>query len=227
MRRTRSNFRVVAFRGWPVEAIEFYEGLEADNTKTYWTANKDVYEDDVKAPMQALLEQVSPEFGDSRIFRPYRDVRFSNDKSPYKTNIAAVCERDDTIHYVSLSSEGLFVGSGYYHMAKDQLDRYRRAVAADDTGPDVERLVGGLEKAGYEVGGEELKRAPRGYDPDHPRVRLLRHKGLYFGKSFEPAAWLGTKKAADRIVKVWRDAGPLNAWLARHVGPSTEPERHR
>src|SRR5256884_9626511 len=79
----------MVFRGWPAEAIEFYEGLEADNSKTYWQENKAVYEELVRGPMDALLAELAPEYGEGRIFRPYRDVRFSKDKSPYKTAIAA------------------------------------------------------------------------------------------------------------------------------------------
>ena len=79
----------MTFRGWPVEAIEFFEGLEADNSKTYWQRNKEVYDSMVRVPMEELLAELGPEFGESRIFRPYRDIRFSADKSPYKTNIGA------------------------------------------------------------------------------------------------------------------------------------------
>ena len=79
----------MSFRGWPAEAITFYEGLEADNSKTYWTANKDVYESAVVAPFRALSDEVAEMFGLLRLFRPYRDVRFSKDKSPYKTGQGA------------------------------------------------------------------------------------------------------------------------------------------
>ena len=71
--------RSVTFRGWPSEALEFYEGLTADNSKTYWTAHKAVYESQVLAPMEALLVELEAEFGAGKIFRPYRDVRFSAD----------------------------------------------------------------------------------------------------------------------------------------------------
>src|SRR5688572_28187099 len=99
----------MAFRGWPAEAFEFYEGLEADNTKTYWTANKDVYETKVRAPMEVLLEQLKDEFGAGKVYRPYRDVRFSADKTPYKTAIGASNERG----YVQLSAHGLAAATGY------------------------------------------------------------------------------------------------------------------
>ncbi|HEX4162146.1 MAG TPA: DUF2461 family protein, partial [Acidimicrobiales bacterium] len=75
----------MTFKGWPETALAFYEGLEADNSKTYWLDHKEVYERDVKAPMDALLAELTAEFGEPKLFRPYRDTRFSRDKSPYKT----------------------------------------------------------------------------------------------------------------------------------------------
>ena len=98
----------MAFKGWPDSALAFYEGLEADNSKAYWLDHKDVYERDVKGPMEALLTELSTEFGEWRLFRPYRDTRFSRDKSPYKTNVAARIGDG----YVHLSADGLLVGAG-------------------------------------------------------------------------------------------------------------------
>ena len=77
----------MAFSGWSAEAVEFFRGLEADNTKAYWTAHKTFYEASVREPMAELLGELSTEFGPARIARPYRDVRFRADKSPYKTEI--------------------------------------------------------------------------------------------------------------------------------------------
>jgi uncharacterized protein (TIGR02453 family) len=211
----------VTFKGWPVEAIEFFEGLEADNSKTYWTANKSVYEDAVRAPMEALLQQLTAEFGPGKVYRPYRDVRFSADKTPYKTAIAASNERG----YVQLSSQGLAAATGYWHMARDQLVRYRAAVDDKRKGAALEAITVALRKARYTVGGAGVRTAPRGYKADHPRIELLRFTDMTVWREWPPAAWLGTAKAADRIVKVWRDAAPLTDWLDEYVGPSTEPTR--
>src|SRR4051812_15207855 len=128
----------MAFTGWPAEAIDFFEGLEADNSKAYWQDHKDTYERVVRAPMEALLVELAPEFGEGRVFRPYRDVRFSADKSPYKTNVAAMIGE---VGYVHLNKDGLGVGRGMYMMAADQLDRYRRAVADDTTGAELTSIV--------------------------------------------------------------------------------------
>jgi uncharacterized protein (TIGR02453 family) len=214
----------MGFRGWPPEALTFYEGLEADNSKAYWTAHKDVYEECVRAPMEALAEEVRDEVGPLHVFRPYRDVRFSKDKTPYKTAIGAAGETEGgSVVYVQLSAAGLFAASGHYRPAPDQLERFRVAVADDRAGSQLESVVAGLRKAGYDVGGEALKVAPRGYPRDHPRVALLRHKGVTAGRTYAPAKWLHTARAKDRVLQAWREAAPLHAWLDRHVGPSTLP----
>ena len=209
------------FRGWPVEAIEFYEGLEADNSKAYWLAHKSTYDGSVRAPTLALLEALEPEFGAGSIFRPYRDVRFSHDKSPYKTHLgAAVGELRGSVYYVQLSSAGLLAAAGMHGPAPDQIARFREAVVDAAAGADLERIVAEVDAAGYDVGGEALKTAPRGYDKDHPSIRLLRHKGLYASKTWAPAKWLGTPKALDRVVDTWRGLRALNDWLDKHVGPA-------
>jgi uncharacterized protein (TIGR02453 family) len=208
----------VAFRGWPAEALEFYEGLEADNSKAYWTAHKELYESAVHAPMVALLADLEPEFGAGKIFRPYRDVRFSADKAPYKTAIGATVERGG---YVQLSAKGLACGAGMYMMAPDQLDRYRRAVADDVVGSTLEAVISDTARGGITVTGHErLKSAPRGYPKDHPRIELLRHKGLIAWKEWPAAAWLGTPAAKRRVADFLRTCQPLNDWLTSHVGQS-------
>jgi uncharacterized protein (TIGR02453 family) len=213
----------MTFRGWPKEALDFYVGLEADNSKSYWQAHKAIYDECVRAPFLELSEEIEREFGPLRVFRPNRDIRFSKDKSPYKTAAAAATESEGgAAYYVQISSSGLYVGSGYYHLATDQLERYRIAVADARTGPKLATAVAALRKQRYSVDSREsLIRAPRGYPPDHPRVELLRHKGMHAGNEFGAPGWLHTKGSLGRIVKTWRDAVPMNRWFDRHVGPST------
>src|SRR4030095_17029930 len=189
----------MAFRGWPMEALDFFEGLEADNSKTYWTENKAIYDEKVYARMAALVSELEPEFGEGKIFRPYRDVRFSADKSPYKTAIAATVERGGYIH---LSAKGLGAGNGMWMMAPDQLDRYRRAVADDRTGKELQRGIRAVARNKIHVSGHDsLKTVPRGSPKDHPRADLLRNKGLVAWKDWPPAAWLAKPAAKTRIVE--------------------------
>ncbi|HZU73409.1 MAG TPA: DUF2461 domain-containing protein [Acidimicrobiales bacterium] len=206
----------MAFRGWPAEAVEFYEGLEADNSKSYWTANKSTYETKVLGPMNELLAELADEFGPGRPFRPYRDIRFSADKSPYKTYLAAHLEGGG---YISFSSAGLGVGCGLYMPGPEALARFRAAIDDDATGAELVALVGALRKKGMQVSAhEELKTAPKGYAKDHPRIDLLRMKGVTTWQQWPPGPWLGTARARDRVAKHLRDSRPLLDWLAANVG---------
>ncbi len=208
----------MAFDGWPDASLDFYRGLEADNSKAYWTEHKDVYETAVLAPMSALIDDLAGEFGEGKIFRPYRDVRFSADKSPYKTAIGAILRGGG---YVQLSSAGLGVGAGYHALAPDQLERYRAAVADEATGEELRDAIAQVVAADIGITvHESLKSAPRGYPKDHPRADLLQNKDLAAWKQWKPGAWLRTPAAEDRVVEVLRNARPLGAWLDANVGPS-------
>ena len=205
---------MTGFAGFPDEGLIFYEGLEADNTRTYWTAHKADYETSVRGPLVALLDEVAPEFGTPKVFRPYRDVRFSKDKTPYKLNCAAHLPGG----YISFSADGLFVGSGLYQPEPDQLQRFRAAVDDCESGSELEAIVATLRKDGFDVGAHEvLRTAPKGYARDHPRIELLKHKGILMSKLWPVGAWLGTRKAKDRVVTCLEAAQPLKRWLDRYV----------
>jgi uncharacterized protein (TIGR02453 family) len=211
----------VTFTGFGEGAVEFYDGLEADNSKAYWTDRREVYEKDVKAPMQELLAALAAEFGPGKIFRPYRDVRFSSDKTPYKTHCGATAGG----YYVEVGPAGLVVAGGYYHMASDQVTRFRAAVADDRRGADLEKRIAALAAEGLSVAGEALKTRPRGFDPEHPRIELLRHKGLYGRRAWPPDDVLHEPGTQGRVVTAWRALRPLTEWLDDHVGPSEQPRR--
>jgi uncharacterized protein (TIGR02453 family) len=220
---------VGTFSGFPAAAITFFEGLEGDNTKAYWTANKATYENAIKEPFLALCEEIDAAYRPLRLFRPYRDTRFSKDKSPYKTWAAASGEAEGgTSYYVSLSAQGLMAASGYWGMAPDQLGRFREAVDNDRTGRQVQKIVDALVAKRFEISAHgELKSVPRGYAKDHPRLDLLRRKGLAASRGWPVARWLHTKEARRRVEEVWAACGPMNAWLDDHVGPSQLPPDER
>jgi uncharacterized protein (TIGR02453 family) len=166
--------------------------------------------------------------GPLKVFRPNRDIRFSTDKSPYKTRCYAVTEgAGGEGYYVELNADGLVSGTGYWQMANDQLAKYRAAIDDPATGVALEEIMAALRRKRFDIEGHALKTAPRGYPRDHPRIELLRRKSLAVMKRFEPAAWTSTKAAATRITDVWRAGRPMNEWLASHVGPSTEPPSDR
>ncbi len=216
----------MGFSGFPPEAIEFYEQLGADNSRDFWQANKARYDQHVKQPMVELTEELA-DYGPFHLFRPYNDLRFSKNRPPYKVHQGAYGETEGGAgYYTHLSADGLMAAAGYYAMARDQLARFRAAVADDDTGGEVAALVDDLARRKYAIGAiGELKSAPRGYPRDHPRIALLRRKGLMASKDFGAPKWIHTKTAAKRIRETWQGAADMCAWLDTHVGPSTlEPQ---
>jgi uncharacterized protein (TIGR02453 family) len=219
----------MTFEGFPEAALDFYEGLEADNSRTYWLAHKHVYEECVRAPMLALMADLEKEFGTGKLFRPNRDVRFAKDKSPYKTNCYAVLagRGGHAGGYVGLSAAGLRVAGGYYRTESDQVERYRRAVDEDRTGKRLARIVADLRGGGYDIDGHLLKVTPRGYPKDHPRADLLRHRSLFAHRGWKPEPWLHTPAALDRVRAAWLAFRPLTDWLARNVGGSDVEPRER
>ncbi|HET7338415.1 MAG TPA: DUF2461 domain-containing protein [Candidatus Dormibacteraeota bacterium] len=203
------------FKGWKGDFTGYFLGLRANNNKPWFEAHRKQYEDDVKAPMLALLADLEEEFGPPRrVSRPNRDIRFSADKSPYKLNIYADLERGG---YVSLDAEGLVAAGGRYMVEDAELKKLRQAVAADKSGKELVRIVTELRDMGYDVWGQELKRVPPPYPQDHPRGDLLRHKRLIYSKRWPVGPWIATAKAKDRVAQAWRDGSALDAWCARYV----------
>ncbi|MFG3440126.1 DUF2461 domain-containing protein [Nonomuraea sp. NPDC047897] len=216
----------MGFSGFPDEAFLFYEGLEADNSKTYFTRHRHLYEEAVRAPMLALAEELAEEFGPAHLFRPHRDVRYAKDKSPYKTHQGAFVEKQPGIGlYVQIDAAGLWTAGGLYSQASDQITRYRAAVDEDLTGGPLAAVVATLASAGYAVEGDRLKTRPRGFTDDHPRIELLRHRSLYAGRRFEPEPWVHTAEVVKRVRECWHAFEPLVGWLGTHVRGSELPRR--
>jgi uncharacterized protein (TIGR02453 family) len=204
----------VSFTGFPVAALDFYDDLEMDNTKSFWEAHREVYKDAVEAPMKALTAELAPEFGDAKVFRPYRDVRFAKDKTPYKTHQGAFfAAGPSTGWYVEISARGTRVGAGFYEAGGPRLAAIRDAMAEEKTGKVLDRLLKRLEKDGFEVGGEQLKTSPRGYDADHPRIHLLRRKQLFVGRSYGFESDAIDAGLVDRVRADWKALRPLVTWL--------------
>jgi len=203
------------FAGWKGDFKGFFLGLRANNNKAWFDAHRRQYEDEVKAPLVALLAALEAEFGPPhRISRPHRDIRFSADKSPYKLNIYADCEHGG---YLALDAEGLVAAGGRYMVDDAQLKRLREATAADRSGKELVAIVAALRKKGYEVEGQELKRVPSPYPQDHPRAELLRHKRVFYWRRWPAEAWIATPRARERVAQVWRDGSELESWMHKHI----------
>mgnify|MGYP001164750268 FL=1 len=208
----------MVFEGFPEAALDFYDDLEIDNSKVFWDAHKDTYRDAVAAPMTALTAALADEFGEDKVFRPYRDVRFAKDKTPYKTHQGAfIAVAPATGYYVEISAPGVRVAAGFYHAEADTLAAVRQAVDNDLFGPELEKTLATLAKAGWEVGGDQLKTAPRGWPKDHPRIGLLRHKSITVTKDYGFDPIIHTAALVDRVRKDWRQTRPFVDWITTHT----------
>jgi uncharacterized protein (TIGR02453 family) len=202
------------FEGIPREAFTFFEGLASHNNREWFQANKEVYERACRAPMQSLLAELGPTYGSGKLTRINRDMRFARGQAPYKNFIASgVGGR----YYISLSKDGLYIGTGIYMPDGPTLRTLRDAIADARSGRKIASIVAALRRKQYSVGTHEsTEKAPRGYADDHPRIELLRMKDLHAGKQLPPSA-LTTRKALERVVAVMADVEPLSEWLKRYV----------
>jgi uncharacterized protein (TIGR02453 family) len=208
-----------AFTGFPEAALDFYDDLELDNTRSFWAAHKHVYDEAVRAPMLALTAALADEFGTAKVFRPHRDVRFAKDKTPYKNHQGAfVAVGPATGWYVEVGSPGVRVGAGYYRADSPDLARIRAAIDTEHSGQELERIVRRMKRRGFEVRGEQLKTAPRGYSADHPRIELLRYTSMALGRSYGFEKSIHTPDLLDRVRKDWRALRPLVEWVSARVG---------
>jgi uncharacterized protein (TIGR02453 family) len=202
---------------WPPEALEFLRDLEANNDRDWFKANRGRYDSYLVEPARELAEGLA-DFGEPRFFRPYNDTRFHM-RPPIKEQLGvAVGYGDGGGYYVELSLDGLLVGTGLYHPSSAQLARFRAAIDDGRRAATFERAVGTAEAAGLELVEPGLKRAPRGYPMNHPRVDRLRLTNLTAFRRHELEPWLH-KPACDERIRAELDGGrPLVNWLRKHVG---------
>lgn len=206
----------MTFAGFPSAAFDFYDDLEIDNSKSYWDSHRTIYEQSVKEPMLALTAALEDEFGQVKMFRPHRDVRFAKDKSPYKTHQGAfVPAGPSTGWYLEIAASGFRVGAGFYSASPERLAAVRQAIDAP-TGAELQKILRRLERTGWQISGDAVKTTPRGYAADHPRIELLRHKTLFAGQSYGFDDVIATPKLLGRVRKDWRTVTPLVDWLVAH-----------
>lgn len=176
-------------------SFQFLKNVAANNNRDWFAENKPVYREalgDFKGFTEALVNKMSfhdtIEGNKAKVFRIYRDVRFSKDKSPYKTNFSAGMQREGKLrrggYYISIKPGENFIGGGFWQPNKEDLARIRQDIASDDS--EMRRIIAEpnfIELFG-EMGGDKLKTAPRDYPKDHPAIDLLRHKSFIVGRSF-------------------------------------------
>ena len=211
------------FAGFPAEGFAFYEQLAAHNAKAWWAENRSTYDTCVKAPMTALLAELEAEFGEGKVYRPYRDTRFSKDKAPLKDHQGAVVMIEDaTGYYVQVSASGLMIGGGLYAPAPTQLARLRAAIASA-AGVTLESALARLRRGHWEIDGAPLKTRPKGYSADAPRLDLLRMTRVVALRTYDDPKTLESRKALEVVRRDWRAITPMMEWLADHAGPEGDP----
>jgi uncharacterized protein (TIGR02453 family) len=206
---------------WPPEALDFLRDLEANNDRDWFKANRERYDTYLREPARELGERLS-HLGEPHLFRPYNDTRFHL-RPPIKEQLGlAIGYGGAGGYYVELSLDGLLVAAGLYQPASDQLERFRSAIDDGRRAAAFERAVSSAAEERLEIAPPELKRAPRGYSPDHPRIDRLRLKRITVSRRHRLEPWLHKPKADDLIGRELDSARPLVTWLGKHVGPSAK-----
>jgi uncharacterized protein (TIGR02453 family) len=202
---------------WPPEALDFLRDLEANNDRDWFKANRSRYDSYLVEPARDMAAGLA-HLGEPRFFRPYNDTRFHM-RPPIKEQLGvAIGYGNGGGYYVELSLDGLLLGAGLYHPSPGQLARFRAAIDDGRRAGTFERAVRAADAAGLTLVEPGLKRAPRGYPMNHPRVERLRLTNLTVFRRHELEPWLH-EPACDERIRGELDGGrPLVAWLRKHVG---------
>ena len=204
---------------WPPAALDFLRELEDNNDREWFRANRARYDGDLLAPAKALAAALA-DFGDAHFFRPYNDTRF-HARPPIKEQLGiAIGYGAAGGFYVELSLDGLLVAAGLHRPSADQLERFRAAIDDGRRARPFRHALDEAAAAGLELTPPALKRAPRGYSPDHPRVDLLRLKEITVHRRDPLEPWLHEPRCEELVRSHLEAARPLVAWLAKHVGPA-------
>jgi uncharacterized protein (TIGR02453 family) len=224
------------FSGFPRRGLKFLKDIVVNNNKSWFEENREVYESQLVAPAisfisglgKLLQERISPDIvydtrtnGAGSMFRIYRDMRFSPDKSPYKTHVGIFFwegegkKMDNPGFYFHLEPGGALMYAGKYQFYKDQLIAFRDAVADDNSGAELEKAISKVRRSGYEIGEVHYKKVPRGYEVNHPRAELLRHNTLYARSPVIPVDILTTSKLIDVCLEHCRNMNPIQRWLIK------------
>lgn len=221
----------MVFQGFADKDAKFFKQLAKNQNRDWFQAHKEEFEKGWNKPMKELLDDVRDgvdsafkhsDLDPPKIFRIYRDVRFSKDKSPYKTHVGGVIptKRRGKITevpmalYFHVGQPSSFGASGHYMMDPGALSKFRAAVASDKHGKELEKLLAMLEKKGFSADSHDTyKRVPAGYDPNHPRAEHLKRKGLTVSFPEIPKGLLASPKLLPWVVDKVKTAAPLVEWL--------------
>lgn len=224
---------VQAFEGFPPEGFRFFRELAVNNNREWFQEHKQDYIDYLQTPAVSLVvelgERLKSEFpgieydlrtnGAGSIMRIYRDIRFSKDKTPYKTHIGinfweGSQKKGSPGFHLFMDSESATFYGGYHVFPKEYLAAYREAVANDTSGEKLRKGLDSLSKLqSFEFGGEQLKKVPPGYDKDSPRGDLLRYKGLWVKSPKLDPKTLASPKLVDTCAASAHSMGAVHRWF--------------
>lgn len=221
------------FEGFPKEGIEFFKELRENNNRNWFIANKKRYTEFVIKPAQSLVQELGEKLsktlvdlrydtkltGSGSIMKIYRDVRFSKDKTPYRTRLGIIFwegpgkKMEHSGFHLGLSDQMFVVHGGMHTFTKEMLPKYRIAVVDDRLGKELSKIVNKLKDSGYTIGGTHYKRVPRGFDPEHENADFLLHNGLYAGYSKIPRKVISSSELVDHCLEHFISMSPLHNWL--------------
>ena len=224
------------FKGYSEEGLSFLSTLAKNNNRDWFIERKEIFQKEVQIPTQDFvfvlgqrLHSISPRLaydtrldGRGSIMRIYRDVRFSKDKSPYKTYVGITFwegqSKKESISgfFIRIEPSGVEVYAGKHMFEKQRLQAFRRAVLDDELGSELEKIIdsiNGLE--GYEIGGIHYKRVPQGYDKEHERSDLLRHNGLWARAPRIGSEILERSEFVDICYEHCAQMAPVHRWLVK------------
>ncbi|MEI2642488.1 MAG: DUF2461 domain-containing protein [Candidatus Nanopelagicales bacterium] len=206
--------------GIPAEAFDFYDLLAVENSREFWNAHKSEYEQNVREPLRELAAALEPDFGPAHLYRPYRDMRFSRDKTPIKDHQGCLLEGPNGLGwYLQISAEGLMAAGGWYQSTGEQVKRFRGALA-EQGGEELRRAMKAATKGGFTIGGDQLKTRPRGVAEDDPDLDLYRYRTMHATRHWEPEAWMGTKRVERTLRTALEKLRPMIEVLGDMVGPA-------
>lgn len=222
----------MGFSGFNDDIFNFLRGLEVHNSKAYWAEHQAVWQGQVRPAMQALLTDLTPYFGNIRMYRPNRDIRFSHDKSPYKTWVGITTQGTGPGGiglFFAIEPYGVRFSAGSSAFASDQIKEFRRALDNPVAGNEFLRIKQAIEAHGNIVmsgKNPQLQRVPKDYDADHPRAEYLKWRGAVMRKRFELEDWVYQPSLVDKVTEIWSQGLPLVEWIQTNVGP-TQTRRRR
>lgn len=222
----------IGFSGFPRECVKFFNHLKHNNNKPWFQEHKDDFVEYVMAPsrdfvvdMGEMLKHISPGVHadprvDKSIFRIYRDIRFSKDKSPYKTHLAMWFwegnrpRMECSGYYLHLEPPNLMLGVGIYRFPREMMRAYRDSVVHPKHGSELVRAIQDVSRCEkYSIGGRHYKRMPREYDPQHENAELLLYNGLHLGFETEIPEIFYTADLVDYCYEVYKEMFPIHKWL--------------